>query len=258
MVEKYTKEFLISELHRFVKENNKIPRSHDMIKRNGYPSYAAYQRYFETWDNALLTAKLFPMRMKRIDAVCSICGNIPSKTSQWYIQKESIICNNCYICDRKHINGVLDPNNKVGIGVITEYVVANTLTNIIMCNKEYNFNYKFDLIYNDKTVNVKSSLLHKDIERKNYYWNFRIRKMQEMPDMYICIGFDTTRTNIEKVWIIQNDSKLISKEGIWISNSENALKRAKQYEVDPVPYNKVYQELDIYSLPEFCNLKHEE
>jgi len=255
VVKKYTKEFLISELHRFVDENNRVPFSHDMTPRNGYPSYTAYQNHFESWNGALIAADLFPMRMKRINEKCSICGGLPSKTSQWYIRNESIICNKCYARDRDRINGILDINSCVGKGLIAEYIYLLIHPESINLNN-INFNGKYD-VYNEQYsyIDIKSSSLRKDLDRKNYYsWNFRITRNKVLPDTYICIGFSEDENSVEKVWIIPNTSSLINKAGICISSSKRGLSRAQQYEVDPTTYNEVYQNLDIYSLPEFCNL----
>lgn len=56
---KYTKEFLIQEIHRFHKENNQVPTSRDMDKPiNNYPSSYFYESVFKTWNNALIEAGL--------------------------------------------------------------------------------------------------------------------------------------------------------------------------------------------------------
>ena len=51
-------QFLISELQRFVSENNRNPRQIDMFKKNGYPSMNRYLKYFGSWNNALMEAGL--------------------------------------------------------------------------------------------------------------------------------------------------------------------------------------------------------
>lgn len=60
------------------------------------------------------------------------------------------------------------------------------------------------------------------------------------------------------MWIIPENSKIIANTGIYITKSDKGLSRAYQYEIDPTPYNTVYQNLDIYTLPEFCNLNKPE
>ena len=54
----YTKEFLISELHRFVDESNRVPFSHDMYSSNGYPSLSTFINIFGSWNKALKDAEL--------------------------------------------------------------------------------------------------------------------------------------------------------------------------------------------------------
>lgn len=44
------KEFLIAQLLRFLKENDREPRARDMKEYNGYPSYNRYCREFGSWD----------------------------------------------------------------------------------------------------------------------------------------------------------------------------------------------------------------
>lgn len=51
-----SKEFLINELHRFYKENNKIPTSLDFRNTKGYPSNKVYAINFGSWNNALQVA----------------------------------------------------------------------------------------------------------------------------------------------------------------------------------------------------------
>ena len=49
----YTKEILISEIHRFVKENSRVPILNDMKRSNGYPAGSIYNREFGSWNNAI-------------------------------------------------------------------------------------------------------------------------------------------------------------------------------------------------------------
>lgn len=71
---KFTKEFLISELHRFIEENDRNPKMADMQIKFGYPSGGVYQNRFETWNNALLEAGL---ELNQLDGaeICSDCKN---------------------------------------------------------------------------------------------------------------------------------------------------------------------------------------
>lgn len=51
-----TKEYLISEMHRFFKENGKPPISKDFDKSTDYPSRKTYYNYFGSFGNALVEA----------------------------------------------------------------------------------------------------------------------------------------------------------------------------------------------------------
>lgn len=261
MGKRYTDEFLISELQRFFKVNDKVPFQHDMTNANGYPSYLTYVNKFGSWGKSLQLAGL-PLKGTRTyinDKCCSICGGKPSKTGNWYYNDNyDKICNNCYVRDRKHILGTVNPNSSSGLGIIAEYIVFNVLNNTIMCNTKHSFNFPVDLI-SDKygTINVKSATLRKYNNRHATYWGFSIGRNSTIPNHYVAIGFNNDKTKIEKVWIIPGNASIVH-TNICITNSPKGLSRALQYEVDPNPYNKVYQELDIYTLPEFCNLPRDD
>lgn len=60
----FTKDFLIEELQRFQKENDRIPLYEDMKAYNGYPSNGMYIKEFGYWDNAIKIA--FPDQTKEI------------------------------------------------------------------------------------------------------------------------------------------------------------------------------------------------
>lgn len=47
------KEFLIAQLLRFFKENNRTPTARDMKEYNGYPSYNRYCREFVSWEHVI-------------------------------------------------------------------------------------------------------------------------------------------------------------------------------------------------------------
>lgn len=50
---KYTKEFLISEIHRYIDTYGHVPTSDEMDKLEGYPNRQYYRNAFKTWNNAL-------------------------------------------------------------------------------------------------------------------------------------------------------------------------------------------------------------
>lgn len=246
---------LITELHRFKLENDRTPNAIEMRNYNGYPSYAAYVKEFGTWNNALEIAGLEINHINQShtdDECCSICKSVI--TDHWrYGADKQLLCDKCSQSDRKYFKGLLDPKCSTGIGVLTEYVASTVLQDCIKCNTTDNFNSPYDLISKTYgTINVKSVKLISG--RKNPgYWKFDKSRNRYTPDYYICLAFNAPRTIIKHVWIIPATSKLVRPSSITVSESNT--KRAAQYEVDASPYNKVYQELDIYSLPEFRNLK---
>ena len=318
---KYTEDELLSDLYRFVQENNRVPRYIDMNPSNGYISVAVYQKRFKTWNNALKYANLpvnqntytetelinslqnlakilgrtpsvndiaglkdFPSQIAFLNAfdswnnaliksglpinqiqtvltgdeTCAICGHRTSK-NLWSIVDGKRICGNCNSGPRNYLHGVLNPNSHTGIGVITEHVVHEVLGDCEKCNTTEHFFAPYDLSSKKYgSINVKSSRVYKCKHASAQRWHFTKHLSGIIPDNYICLAFDENKYNIEHVWIIPGNSYLVKKSGISISNSLKSLSRAIQYEVDPEPYNKVYQELDIYTLPEFCNLPREE
>lgn len=50
---RYTEEQLRNELRRFENEKGRIPTRRDFVNNPGYPSFAAYQKYFGSWSNGL-------------------------------------------------------------------------------------------------------------------------------------------------------------------------------------------------------------
>ena len=76
-INKYTDEFLISELHRFVHEHKRIPKAHDMKLTGGYPTHDAYYNHFGSWNNGLKTAglKINKTNIHRTGKeICCKCG----------------------------------------------------------------------------------------------------------------------------------------------------------------------------------------
>ena len=58
MAKKYTKEFLISELHRFVEIYHRVPSVYLLEHTEGFPSRSGYLRYFGSYNNAIIAARL--------------------------------------------------------------------------------------------------------------------------------------------------------------------------------------------------------
>jgi len=156
---------------------------------------------------------------------------------------------NSVLSSLQHLSGVLDPNSKIGKGTFIEYVVLVTLGD---CLKE-SFNYRYDLTSKKwGKINVKSSSLHKG--NINPSWQFKKTSNSYDPDHYICVGLDSEFKTIHRVWVIPGNAKIVKSNGITITDSTDGRKKALKYEVDPVPYNNVYNNIDITSFPEFSNI----
>src|SRR5206468_3166211 len=54
----YTKEYLLSEIQRFISEFGKQPYSREMDNAKGYPSKHVFERVFGSWNNAIKDAGL--------------------------------------------------------------------------------------------------------------------------------------------------------------------------------------------------------
>lgn len=250
----YNDEFLLNELKRFYKENNRSPYEQDMCPVNGYPSFKTFIAHFGSWNKSLINAGLPLNRFKHDkNTKCYICGSSTITKSWCYDKDKNIICDRCAKGRRDFVEGVLDPNCETGIGIITEHIVYEVLGDCVKCNTIDNFNLSDDLISNKYgTINVKSSKLQFNINR--YLWHFGKSLGSPISDYYICLGFNENRTEIQHVWIIPGNSNVVSKSGITVS--QNNLQRVTLYEVDPNPYNDLYQNLDITTLPEFRNLNN--
>lgn len=248
----YTDQELIQILQNLYKTLGFTPTIEYIDTIDNLPSSTTFEAHFGNYNNALKEAGLPINKVNEVltgNEVCSICGK-GTLNNLWSIVDNKRVCNRCIQSPRNYVNGTLDPNSSTAIGIITEYIVRNVLNDCINYNTQTDFHNKFDL--NSKkygTIDVKSSKLG------NYNsWKFTSNKHYH-PNNYICIGFDASKNKILKVWIIPKNSNIIGKYAICIS--VNNLLRASQYEVDATPYNDAYQNLDIYSLPEFCNLKQE-
>ena len=251
---RYDDEFLLNELKRFYNIYGRSPTYNDFVTNKNFPCTNAYQKHFGTWNNALQLAGLNinHMQVKLIgNEYCEICKS--KKSSHWYYKNDLRICDKCYTGNRNYLYGRLNPNSTTGIGVITEHVVYTVLNDCVKCNTEDNFCAQYDLISKKYgNINVKSSKIKKVNNENSFYWQFS--KTSKIPDYYICIGFNKTKTEILKVWIINSKILINTKNRIYISNSEKGLNKFKQFEVDLEPYNNVYQNLDITTLPEFTNV----
>jgi len=252
-VNRYTNEMLIKYLHDFFDIYNVVPTCKDFRNNKDYPGPGIFKNHFGSWNSALKAAgfnihKSWHKNSK--DDKCSICEAMT--TTDWYLHTDNtIICSKCH-SSRYYYKGTLDPNCSTATGIITEHIVYLVLNDCIKCNTDDNFNAEYDLVSKQYgVINVKSAMLRRQT-RNRINWGFMKKVVSSIPDHYICIGFNEDKTEILHVWIISGTSTLVTKRGIHIALRR--LERASQYEVDATLYNEVYQNLDIYTLPEFCNL----
>ena len=97
----YTKEFLISELQRFHRENGRVPRRIDMQPKFGYPSYQAYTTHFITFNNGLEAAKLKVNQIRYKLNGTEICVYCEKRTNEilghagWYYYDNIRYYNKC-------------------------------------------------------------------------------------------------------------------------------------------------------------------
>jgi len=251
---KYTDEELLNYLKEFYNKNGKSPKTINFVNNKDFPGISVYYRRFGSWNNSLKLANL-PLNSEHgiIEKgnYCEICGS--SKTDHWRSLNGNRVCNLCFRRNRNFINGLLNPNSNLGLGIISEFIIHKVLNNSIWYNGNIDtFNYKYD-IYCEQygNINVKFS----NFKNEKNSWNFKLI-CKEKPDTYILMAMSFDKLNIDHMWIIPNN--ILTNVSVCISNTEIGLSRFKQYEVDITPYNKVYQNLDIYSLPEFCNLNKPE
>jgi len=157
------------------------------------------------------------------------------------------------IYKHKYMEGTTDPNSTYGISVITEHVVYKVLGDCIKKNIPGSNGKPYDLTsVTYGKIDVKSAII-----KSNGTYNFIMNKSRIIPDYYFCLGFNENRSKIIHAWIIPSNSYLINKYSIFVRTSNyirgNKTKRGIEYEIDSNPYDECYQNLDIYSMPEFCN-----
>lgn len=255
----YTKEFLISELHRFVKENGKNPTARDMTVENGYLSTYSFYKYFKTFNEALIESGLKINTYKpklNGSEICSCCGKKADEISnfiQWFYNKNdnyTRYCNKCGntkgIFDYK--KSELNPKSTTGKATVSQRIVAKTLGLELKndCNCSISFTYPYDLYDKGRYnyINVKDSKLHNSINiNHNSHWYFGF-KNKKIPDTYIMLGFDENRKNILHVWITDAIDDLVFNKktgklltGKNITNTPYDLNKIQSWEVNAKPYD---------------------
>ena len=248
----YTDEFLINEVLRFKKENNKNPIRDDMQGKFGYPNYSTYKNRFGSWNETLKIAGLKLNQEQRKgkikltgEEVCDKCGKKPK--NQFRYKDGQRICDNCYY-DTKYITGNLDPESTTGFAFISQRVVAKTLELDLEydCNCSIGFTAPYDLYDKNKygKIDVKTSK-YNIYTFNNKSWRYRFNN-KNIPDTYILLGFSEGKSNIKHVWITDVlDDLTFKKKAISIHDSYRGLKKAKPWEVDVKPYNDAYHSMSL-------------
>jgi len=76
---KFTKEFLISTLKRFYEEHGVVPKKSDCLSSEILENSSNYQRYFGSWNNAILEAGLKITKLGRKEVITKFCLYCQSK-----------------------------------------------------------------------------------------------------------------------------------------------------------------------------------
>lgn len=181
----------------------------------------------------------------KIERICYRCGSgeiIKSIQMSKHYNKDGIwtgkyICRSCYHKDYiDHKNKNINLTISEGGGSLTDIIVAAVLEvptcSIYVGDKRL----PFSLIHGYYgIIGTKSSRL--DLRK----WYFNINDYVPA-DTYYLIGFDEKLKNIEKVFIIAIEDK-IDDGRLFISKNS---KKYKKFEVDSMPYNNIYQNVDFF------------
>lgn len=255
----HNKEFLISELQRFYRENNKVPIQKDMQAKFGYPSFWSYHSHFGSFNNALEIAEFEANRTheKRTGTeTCCKCGNHLKKGKNWItkgLPKGEVMCSRCYQKTQSdYMNNRLNKNSTTGSGFIAQRVIAKYLNLELKndCNCSDDFNHPIDLYdkVKYKYINVKSSQLLTSLY-KSPYWHFKLTQ-KVIPDTYIMVGFDENRKNILKAWatdplddLTYDEVNERPKKVKSITNTSESLKQYQLWEMDAIALNKILHKI---------------
>ena len=184
------------------------------------------------------------------DKICHKCGTeqiLKSMRMIKYYDSDGLwtgeyVCPSCHNeYNRSYRNRNIVLTIKEGSGSVMDVVIA-TILEIQTCSI-YAGDKKlpFNLIHGYYgIIGVKTSQLKDD------KWYFNINDYVSA-DTYFCVGLDEKLKNICAIYIIQTEERSNNtgrlKEGR-LSISKNS-KKYKKFEVDPEPYNHIYQNMDI-------------
>lgn len=147
-------------------------------------------------------------------------------------------------------NNNLDPNGKVGIGYITEVLVAKKLGIKTCFDITGNFNYPgYDMLEHKDMgkINVKGSIL--TYSGNNVHHFFSINKNKKA-DFFFFIGYDYEMKNIICVYAIPNDDYVSTLSGITIPYDSNSKwNEFKESESETDEWNNTFHTLELKNCP---------
>lgn len=247
----YNKQELISELHRFYNENNRVPTQLDMQVKFGYPSAGAYRKPFGTFNKTLKIANL-PLNQYHDcwqdgTEICDCCGKLKNKNTTWSYVNEKRLCN---ICRKRNESlykkGDLSAESTSGFAFRAQRLVIKylKLDDKYDCNISNGFSSSFDIYDKDKygKIEVKAATLQRDNRWRFNFYN------KEKPDTYILIAFNSSRSEIVYVWIIHpNDEPIKNRCTITIKSGFNtpSLEKMSKYLFDYITFNKIWKNMSL-------------
>ncbi|MCD4677716.1 MAG: hypothetical protein K8S18_17220 [Desulfobacula sp.] len=252
---KSEREVLIDDIHRFVRENGRIPLLKDIDETDGYRSETLYVKHFGSWSNALKEAGYkTKFERNRTDSICIICGK--NTKNRHYIENRDVICHNCYGLKQARLktkfrNGKLHYKSSLGRGLTGELVVQKALN--IPDEDNFNLSDKFGRpydLYNDEygNINVKysSKIITYGSDVIMEKWNMSLKNFN-IPDTYIALGMSNDRKSIEHVWVFTSDDEnLFNKKTNKLKTTLSlTAEKFKKYEIAVSPFNEVYQCMSI-------------
>lgn len=118
-------------------------------------------------------------------------------------------------------------------------IYMETVQNVLGFENE-NLKHHDIVDFIDDEFGLVKVLTSSKLQVKNIkHWNFNIRH-KNVIDMHILIGFNENRTEIEHVWIFENDN-IDFPVSTYIRDNETYLSYFTEYEQDSTPYNTAYQ-----------------
>ncbi|MGL4741371.1 MAG: homing endonuclease associated repeat-containing protein [Sarcina sp.] len=187
----YTKEFLISEINRFIEEFGVVPAANVFRAMKGYPTTKAYRRIFGSFTECIVSIGLTP-----------VCCQVKNAFSKRVVSIDKHICNSAeeaFVDDYLYLNNILHKREK-------EYPYH------IKYNKNSQKRYDFLI----EVVNKKVYIEYAGLINKEIYFN----KMQEK--IKLCAELNLNLIVIYP-WNLGQLDKLIKENLELISKSDEVI-----------------------------------